>query len=717
MKSHHLATLLVVLLFCLGLSECPLGKIKAPPKIVSPIEIPEMEPSKIQIPVTVPTRDITKAILQEVRNPLVEDVTDEISIKLLATERITTEELIKELVTPYQPSYYKTIYEQVTQTVKEKYRCLLRPWKWGDCWRDVIRIVMVPNKILVPHVDAVYKWVPTEVIHITDMIFPTHGWVHYRVDLTGLDLKVHGGQVTAVADFMIHLKLDYEQSLVPLTPTIRLNGILSGDVEAKIEIKGDIAVSENAELMINIPDNGATITFPEVLFPGVVEFIDVVTILDPGLHLAESELGKLLSKRLRKEIQKAVGRQHDSLSFKDDIDKLVKKQSDARLIADDVWIIPDPSSVYLSPLVGEGNGADNKLTFSAGLICKPRVVYGKEKPEVDVPDEIAFSIQDIGDGVRLRVRGAVAQQDCALLLENELKELVDTKYAEYGHTIERVRVYPHEDRVVIAADLVNREKQKRLATFYLWGVPAYDSKEEEFYFTDVDFTAETKIKLIELAAWLLDQEILDFLEERARFPLGDEIKKVNDEIRSFEELTEYGRIVGGFEPVDISKVFVTKNDLEVLIYLYGNVVFEAAYASEELRLAEKAIPLSVLSRSVHLGRRSDYEAAILAVEKALNSAFAKIEDGRVDPLPDWPQGHLGASTAEGLRILIEKEAVKLTEIPISSPFVELGDTIYYEDETGEVKTRVAGLQDINVPGDEVLVMAPSGELEIMMMGD
>ena len=81
--------------------------------------------------------------------------------------------------------------------------------------------------------------------------------------------------------------------------------------------------------------------------------------------------------------------------------------------------------------------------------------------------------------------------------------------------------------------------------FFLTGTPAYDSAKDELYVPDLAFDLQTEDLLVKGLAWLRDDWIRDFLRERARFPVADQL----DRLRRLAEQGMNRRLTEGVELV------------------------------------------------------------------------------------------------------------------------------------------------------------------------
>ena len=632
-------------------------RITPPPKIITPssnIEVPE---SNISLPLRISSNELVHALYSEIENPVVDDTSGELDVTLLATEQITTDQLVETLISPYKPGYWEEGFKETTRTVKRAFKCLLSPWDWGDCYKDVVETVLVPYKFYVEPVEAVYAYVSQPVTELIDLVYPITGWINYRVDLTSLDVSFSGNQLEAIGHFDINLQLDYQQPAIPFGPNIKIKGLLNGDAKALVRLKADISILENAQLQIDIVDD-AEIEFTEVFIPSAVEALDVASILSPSILGWKALLGELVNGKLTDLINEELEDEEESLNFYDDIQSIALKSAEGIVLDDNIWLVPNISEIRFGSLNGTNVGNQNILEIPVGLKANPIVTYSSEKPSTRLPDEpIKIGVGDISPVSNLATELSVPYSEVSEIIHELLTEVVEEHYYLEDCKIGEVEVYASDDRAVIAIDLLRRKSERKVVTLYLWGVPKYNEVEKAFRFENVDYTLETRNWLIRGADWLLEDRILDALREESVFKIGEELLEIDKSIKSFEHGNEFFVVRGGFSPLNISDPYLTETSIAVDVRSSGTVL------------------LDVLSPSP---------------EK---------EEEIVEPT------HSYMFDPEVLEKILEDQLQ--TRKP---PFVKFGDTIYYEDENGETQNRIAGLSDVTVPGDSVLVEDATGTL-------
>ncbi len=255
------SSLTLSLLFFVTLVSCP--RIKQPPLQIDPYEVPNAKPSVLSVPIEIDIAKIEEAIWNSIPSPIYEGKTKEINAKILAVEKITERKLIKELLTPYQPGYYVTLYKSVEQKVQKAYKCAIKPWKWGECYKDVIEIVKVPYQEYIKPVDAVYHYVSQDITALIDKAFGVSIWFNYKAFLESFDLSLVSNEINTKASFRLDISTDYQQNAIPYGPDIKIKGLMACSFRADLDFNSNVHLGDEAKLIVDTPDDGAKITFRE----------------------------------------------------------------------------------------------------------------------------------------------------------------------------------------------------------------------------------------------------------------------------------------------------------------------------------------------------------------------------------------------------------------------------------------------------------------------
>lgn len=723
MKNTIINYLLILLSF-ITLSSCN-PKIKKPPLVSNPATYPVLNSSTIEIPISINAYSVKRAILNSLDNPIAKGNTGEIGIKLLATEQITEEELVQELVKPYTPGYWKDVTVETYETIKESFGCWLTPWKWGTCWKNVTKKVFKTVKVWVEPTEAVYRYVSKPVTNLIDKVYPIHGKINYTAYVTDVDLHFNGNHVNTTTYVKIKLSLDYEQAAVPLGPKIKLKGALNCELEAKLDLKAAISVNENKVIKCSIDEDATNLTFTKICVPGAVETFDIVQYLKPSLLGSRIVLGKIIDKTVNDKIIEAIDKTQDKLTFKDQYDDLSKQLRKPINIGEHLWLSPNITQAYLSPFVSQGTGLQNELRVTVGFIAQPTINYSSESPTISGPEILPFAIKALDDepNVNLYVANRLDYKLASQILDTSFNDAINSLRSKYNivnswlqkrkYYAGNVQIYPNGKKLVIGVDILKRKNSKKITTLYLWAIPAYNDTKSYFYFDDIEFTLETKNFLLKalkniISIDAVEKALKKEIARTSKFDVSKEYKMITDTLRNIKVIKNNFEIAGSFDPIKISEIFPTTKDLVVYATLKGKL--NAAVNFKE-QLADKNLELFT-SKMIGIQEELKLPAEIIA-EVNQTKIFNITKDIHEGPIKQPKAGDM--FKAKNRKILEAKQNItRPSGEGKFLPSINIGDTIYSQKDN-KITYRIAELKDKTISGDTILIRDNSGKINLFII--
>ena len=651
MRKKFLATISIILIF----SACQFNVEK--PKLAFDAE-PEQATSTIIVPVTSSFNSLSRMIRDEIKNPLAKGVTPELDIKLLATEAITTEELVRELVTPFTPGHYITVWKEGSRKVKKAYRCLLKPWKWGKCWRDVFEAFTYPVQVWVEPVEAVYRYVSSPLTQWLDKMYDVGAWINYDVQLKDFEIKPAGQDLEVTAKIKTNLAIDYKQPATPIPfgPTLKLKGVLKCSIETEATFKISVSINPDLSLKITLIDDGTEIDFTKICNDLAVQGLNIYQYINPQFLASKLVFKKLLEKSVNNAINKQLSDNGDITLLKDAVAENVSKLQSTIPIANNIWFIPNASSAFVSqPYINEDG-----LNINIGLKCKPQVIFSAIEPEVPFKP-LTTSVSNEQPQVNVQMGGYVTYKFVSDTLQNLLKSFVNSSSVKLPVSTGAVTVYPSGKKIVIGIDITkNNKRARKLGTIYVWGEAAYDAEKEEFYFKDLDFTLESRNVLLKLISEATGKQLLSYLNKVSRFKIDKELNALKKQLSNFKKETELGTVNFNLKEVGISGVHALKDKLAVYVDLSGDAKFNFVY-----------------------------KPIIEAIPEAVTDTVAVFSNNKV----------------------IAKEKILDISPTFALPIYNVGDTIWYQNDKGATLYRLADIKDKKMVGDTIIMMNKFGEMD------
>lgn len=714
---------ILVLTSLITLSSCK-HKIDKPPLVSNPATYPLLDSSTIQIPISVTAYSVKRAILNSLDNPVASGNTGEIGIKLLATEQISEEELIKELVKPATPGYWKDVTVESFETVKEAAKCYTKPWKWHKCWKDVTKKVFKTVKVWVEPTEAVYRYVSKPVTKLIDKVYPVHAKINYTAYVTDVDLHFSGNNINTTTYFKVKLSLDYEQAAVPLGPKIKLKGALTCELEAKLELKSAISVNENKEIKCSVNEGATNLTFTKICVPGAVETFDIVQYLNPYLLGSRIILGKIIDKTVNDKIIEAIDENQNKLTFREQYDNLSAQIRKPINIGENLWLSPNITQTYLSPFIGQGAGLQNEMRVTVGFVSYPTINYTADTPAISGPEILPFSIKTLNDpSVNLFVANRLDYIIASQMIDTALNDAITSLRSKYNivdkwlqkgnYYASNVQIYPSGKKLVVGVDILKRKNSKKVITLYLWAIPAYNETKSYFYFDDIEFTLETKNYLLKalknvISIDIVEQAIKKEIAKNSMFDVSKEYKMITDTLRNIKVTKSNFDVIGSFAPISISQIFPTTKDLVVYATLNGklsvlvNPIHQLANNNLEL-LNPKLIGINEELRLPAELISAPDQSKLFDMTKAMHEG----------PIKQPKEGDIFKSRSP-IRLVAKQNTDRVSSDGKFVPAINIGDTIYFE-KGNTISFRIAELKDKTIPGDTILIRDNSGKLNMYIV--
>jgi hypothetical protein len=504
---------IVLLAIALVLTACPV-KNERIPKLVQPIELPELPMSIVQVPLVLKSKDLKRAFYQQFPNPILKGKTKELKLKLSGKKKEADKNFFDKLASP------------------------------------------------------LLKWV--------DKTFYVSSRVGYELDLSNYDFWFEGDRFYADVLLDARTKVVLRNEATILNENLRLNGDLNCPMQVRVTLNGKIELTKEAEIKIILNDEDARIKFQKVCSSQAIKNIDLPELLRPILEPVKKQISKGINKIITQQLQRLLNNDQTSgyLSFKEKINTTAQQLGKAYELSEGIWLLPKVEQVFVSPVYGVGKGAYNQLEFCIGIQAKPIVLMSEKAPKTVVPSTVDFAVRRYPSGTSVYVNGSIALTYAAKEIQVFLKDYVDNHYAKHGYTIGNVSVYPNGNRAAVAIEVLKAKNKKLKAVLYLSGIPKYNFAEEEVYLDDLKFTTQSKNIILQVGEWLMHPKIMKQLEENVRFDISKELKQLQTELKYFQINEQFGTLTGRFNQVNISEIFISEQNFEIYLQARGDLDFD-----------------------------------------------------------------------------------------------------------------------------------------------
>lgn len=691
--------LLFLLTLTLGLYSCKTIKVTPPPRLDfdAPIRTPNY--SMVKINSSISQNDVINSIRSQVKNPIVNEDPINVIATISATEKITEKELVKKIITPYKPGYWLKVSKKVYKTVRESYSCLLKPWKWGKCWKNVLKAVWETTEVWIEPQAEVFQWVAVEVINQYQKLFKTEVRIHYPTDLIDVKLNFTGSNFELNTVFRTNLKFDYEQAVIPLGPTLSLNSVIKAPVDSYVKVKGNISIIEPGKIKIDIDKNATTFRFggfsPDL---PIIEGQDLDKLLFPVLaNIIKPQIENMAEEAISDAFIDAIDDNDDKLNFRNEINDFSRSIGQPTEIADNIWLNINPRKV----LSGQITGVNKRIFYTAGLEFIPQIDLTPVEPSIspnDVPFETRsniknesyldlqfnFELQTIGNMIKTDLNNYISEQ-------NSIKKIIKVSDVELFRT--------DNNKLAIKIEM----KRKRLfgawtffANAYITSKMNYNSLRGHFTFDDIGFTLETKNTLISsILNSIVDDKVIEILEENSTFSIKDELRIANSAIRDTTMVLDQGILSLKFKEIEISSPYITNQNLEVNAKFEGKIDF--SYIPEDQKpLYSQSIP----SDRLFLDINKDSENINLQMSKNIISRKLSTTSKSIDSVTYTSYERLNFKKISDK---IDYSTAKYVNN------LKIGDTIF-EEKDGIIRKKIIKFEDLP-QSNEILISEEPGKIE------
>jgi hypothetical protein len=544
---------------------------------------PEIDTSVITAPIQIaqePVRAALEKLLQS--KPLVDDQTDWVDARVLLNKKSIVQEPKRIVTVPYKAAecQIKKVARQVTDHVKtgvEVFSCLLSPWNWGHCtrdvYKDVVRTVWDDVKECTPEQAEVVQTIMEPVVRLQEAVLPTQIRLHYKLDLEHLDLGMTGTQLAVRPRIHATIVADVREGF--LTPELTVRGALRCEAELEPTAKADLNLTalEN-DIGVAVAVKAVDVDIQRLCMPGAVEGVDLLLLANPIDKLIAQQLTVLLNKRLADELQKQLNKSTPNIHLADGLRAAVAPLNNPLPLESDIWIVPNIKSLALSQLAGGTEGALPTFVITASVGAQPQVVYGS-KPPSPAQEPLGVSLGTSGDRFRLIPTGTVPLAEASARLDQALTEFLANTPAGRRKIDHSTQVYQSGDRIVFAVKLRKRGLFGAKATIYLSGHPTFDQTLNELAVQDLALDLSSRNVVLRFAAWLLHSRIEQFLAERAHFSANDVFNRALKQFGKFEVDTPGGKFSGELHDIKLGQVWIANDALNFTVVAVGTSRFDA----------------------------------------------------------------------------------------------------------------------------------------------
>lgn len=551
-------------------------QVSAPPKIVSG-NLPNHKLSTINIPVTIKSSDVRNEVVKVLENKEFHWKSGRLGANLLLSESKEIPTVVRVLVTPFKPGYWKRVPRKKKKKIKKW--CGFFPVICGSNWVTYT----VYEKVWVPATQAVYKNVVRPVVKVFDKLYKVGAWVSADYRLTGVDIKFKGNKAIIKATTDIDLSVDYQRNIVPLGPKLKIRGVKAGKLKAEFKVVSDIDVLSDGKLVIKSNGSVENLDYHSKFLPTAFAGINYLNLIGPHT--------KMISKKINKEVVDLINKEalKDSyitrLDLKPQLLKAASKISEPRKLAEEVWLINHVNRISLGSFNGKGEGLNNSLVVNVGLETESKIVYGA------MPNQKQNKQPEIGvntiksDQFNLSPRIQLSYTSVANLLKYELSKIVSKKkIGSIRPDVSKVELYPSKDKLIFAVEIIDKSDFSKLGVFYLSGKLTTNFREKIISLKDVRFTSDTRTSMGRFVA-LLDPIIESKIQAVSKFSYRKQFNKLKKRLTNYQANLDGGVLRVSMNKIGVKNILLGENHILVDLNMQGDANYELLSVGNSVRSA------------------------------------------------------------------------------------------------------------------------------------
>lgn len=231
-----------------------------------------------------------------------------------------------------------------------------------------------------------------------------------------------------------------------------------------------------------------------------------------------------------------------------------------------VWIKITPVEMSTIPL----QSTTGIIDHSIGIKAITGLTYGKEPeytvnttlPEIKIISrkENTFLI-NLSVDIPFEKINELAQQQLVGYQVNEEKRNI---------RVNDLTVYGNKDEIVVALNVSGSLN----GTVYLAGKPWYDKDSLSVRIKDLDFDFRTKNVLYKSASWIFHHGLVQTIEKKLEFPIGNQLEQIRNEIQSYlkqNRKMDIFTVDGTIRNLTLDNIIITRNSVKAYFILEGNL--------------------------------------------------------------------------------------------------------------------------------------------------
>ncbi|MFT2007095.1 DUF4403 family protein [Pontibacter sp. 13R65] len=306
----------------------------------------------------------------------------------------------------------------------------------------------------------------------------------------------------------------------------------------------------------------------------------------PTIQLGPLKIG------LARFVEPAIRTQMSNISKQ--LDKELQQYLDMRKYVSDAWLIVQepvkldndlnawlsivPQDVRIAPLLMKNGTLSTRIGITSFISVttdgKPQLAVNKKLPKLIIDNRLS-------DEIQIGLTANIPYEHASKLLQ---AQVAGQTYKFDGDknqvTVNNATITPGGNQLILMLDVNGKTKagmftKKIAGKVYLRGTPYYDAQTASIKVRDVDYTLDTKDKLLSTASWFAKNKFIDIIQAQVNIPVQSQLTEAQKMLQT--TLNQSGRVHesvllrGNIREITPDNIYLTPTGIKAVVNAKGSL--------------------------------------------------------------------------------------------------------------------------------------------------
>ncbi|RAU84085.1 DUF4403 family protein [Pontibacter arcticus] len=242
------------------------------------------------------------------------------------------------------------------------------------------------------------------------------------------------------------------------------------------------------------------------------------------------------------------------------------------------WLTIVPKDVRMAPLQTKDGILSTRIGITSYLAVttdgKPQVQFNKNLPKLIIDSRLQ-------DAIQVGLTATIPYAHASQLLQAQVKNQTYTfDEGKSEITVNDAAITPSGEQLILMLDINGKSKtgmftKKIVGKVYLRGTPYYDPETTSIKVRDIDYTLDTKDKLLSTASWLAKNKFKDMIQQQASIPvkaqLNDTKKMLQQTLDASGRVHESVLLRGTIQDIAPENIYLTPEGIKAVVNAKGKL--------------------------------------------------------------------------------------------------------------------------------------------------